>query len=297
MPSVPPCEYLTLAVPNFNGARFLARTLESLNANGRAVRWWLQDNYSTDDSISIAKALERPGDVICQEKDLGQPDAINRAFSRMGGEIIGFMNSDDCLCKGAADAVLGFFNTNPQIDIIYGEIEWIDAEDRVFGTHSGKIDSLEELLDVFHVWWAKRQWVQPEVFFRRSLWEKAGPISCQYNLAFDYDFWVRCFRAGARSTHLPEKLAKFRIHENQKSRRAEEAAAEIRAILQDHLKERLPIPKKLQWQLRKHLEYEDYRLANHDHKSFTGMLLRHPDWLLVPEVRDRIRINLGDKLK
>jgi len=289
-------DYLTLAIPNFNGGKFLARTLESLNANGPALRWWLQDACSTDDSLAIANSFARPGDVVCQEKDGGQADAINRAFSKMSGELIGFINSDDCLCLGAAERVVEFFNAHPEIDLVYGEVEWIDENNQVFGTHSGRIDSLEEILDVFHVWWQKRQWVQPEVFFRRSLWEKAGLFDCRYDLAFDYDFWVRCFRAGARTAHIPAKLAQFRRHANQKSTHSEEAAAEIRTILQRNLESPLPISKYSQLVLRKHLEYEDYRLGDYK-ESFFSMLLRHPDWFLVSDVRDRIRFNLGAKLK
>ena len=291
-----PTDHLILAIPNFNGAKYLARTLESLAANGSAVRWWLQDNCSTDDSLRIAKSYARPCDTICQANDSGQADALNRVFEKMGGAVIGFINSDDCLCPNAADQVLGFFNEHPEIDLVYGEVEWIDENDQVIGTHAGRIDSLAEMLDVFHVWWRKRQWVQPEVFFRRSLWEKAGPFDCRYDLAFDYDFWVRCFRAGARVARLPVKLAQFRHHSGQKSMRSEEAAAEIRMILKRTLEEPLPISKYRQWALWKHLEYDLYRIGK-ENDSFPAKLLSHPEWLMVSDVRDRILFNLRERLR
>jgi hypothetical protein len=70
--------------------------------------------------------------------------------------------------------------------------------------------------------------VQPEVFFRRSLWAKVGGFQNRWRLAFDYDFWVRCFLAGARVAHDPDIVAQFRIHAAQKSAAAEQAADDIR---------------------------------------------------------------------
>jgi len=291
-----PADCLTLAIPNFNGGKFLARTLESLNANGPAVRWWLQDSCSSDDSIAIANSFARPCDVIHQEKDSGQADGINRALSSMGGELIGFINSDDCLCPGAAERVVDFFKNHPEIDLVYGQVKWIDENDRGQGIHAGRIGSLDEILDIFHVWWGNRQWVQPEVFFRRSLWERVGNFDTRYDLAFDYDFWVRCFRNGMKVAHLPVPLAQFRRHGGQKSTRSEEAAMEIRTILRRNLESPLPISPYDQWVLRKHLDYEDYRLGKPS-GSFLGMLLRHPDWLLVSDVRARIGFNLGAKFE
>jgi len=192
---------LVLAIPTYNCARFLPATLSSLNAEGDRVRWYLQDGASDDGSVEVAESFRRPGDVIVSEPDGGQTDALNRAFKRMGGDIVGFINGDDCLLPGAAESVLKIFAENPEVDLVCGEIEWIDVDGDVQGSHTGRINSLREMLDIYNVWWNRRQWVQPEVFYRRSLWERVGGFDTQYHLAFDYDFWVRCFLAGARVRH------------------------------------------------------------------------------------------------
>ena len=75
---------------------------------------------------------------------------------------------------GAAEAVLETFDKHPDVDLVYGEVEWIDSNGNVTGHHAGNICSLAEIIDIYNVWWAERQWVQPEVFWRRSLWERVG---------------------------------------------------------------------------------------------------------------------------
>ncbi len=50
---------------------------------------------------------------------------------------------------------------------------------------------------------------------KKSLWRKIGgwadvPL-------FDWDFWWRCFHAGAKTAHVPEKLTCYRVHAGQET--------------------------------------------------------------------------------
>ena len=279
---------LVLAVPVFNGERYLAATLASLNANGANVRWWLQDGASKDRTIEIALKFARPGDTIVSEPDRGQADALNTAMKKMGGEIIGFLNGDDLLAENAAGRVLDFFAEHPDIDLVYGSVDWIDEHGALTGTHTGRIESLADALDIYGVWWSRRQWVQPEVFFRRALFEKVGGFDPGYHLAFDYDFWVRCFRAGARVAHLPATLTRFRIHAAQKSAAAGQAADEIRAIVQKTLAARPPLSPVRRWKIEAQLGYDLFQSGKSGARGgLFANLLRHPLWLLSPQAWQR----------
>jgi glycosyltransferase involved in cell wall biosynthesis len=292
---------LVLAVPVFNAERFLAATLDSLNAEGDAVRWWLQDGASTDRTLEIARAAARPGDTVRSRKDNGQADAINHALQEMGGEIIGFINGDDLLAHGTAARVLDYFAAHPEVDLVYGSVEWIDEAGTITGHHAGRIDSVSDVLDIYRVWWANRQWVQPEVFFRRSLFEKVGGFNTDYHLAFDYDFWVRCFLSGARVAHIPQVFAKFRLHAAQKSSAAAKAANEIRSIVRKHLNADAPVGAWARWSLTAQLDYDRYQLGETvdqkgNRQSFTRALFTHPQWLLSPAVRERTQSSLAKAL-
>ena len=233
------------------------------------------------------------------EPDGGQADALNCAFRKMGGEIVGFLNADDLLLPGAARTVLDYFAAHPEIDLVCGEVEWIDEQSKVTGRHAGRITSLAEVLDIYGVWWADRQWVQPEVFFRRTLWEKAGTFDTRWHLAFDYDFWVRCFRAGARVAHLSVPLTRFRRHAAQKSSAARQAADEIRAIVRENLDRGAGLPALRRWTLEAELSYDLYQDGKKGpaRRSFPGEVLRHPHWLLAPPARARLRAACARLLK
>ncbi len=279
-----------LGVPNLDGARFLGQTLESLERNRPYVRWMLQDAGSNDTSLAIAQKFAGSSDNIAVENDCGQADGLNRAFSRMGGDVIGFLNSDDCLVDGAAEAVLSEFDKDADLDLVYGEVDWIDEDGAITGHHEGRISTLTEVLDIYSVWWNRRQWVQPEVFWRRRLWERVGAFDTRYDLAFDYDYWVRCFLAGAKIKKVTRTLARFRLHSSQKSRSGLQAANEIRNIAGDALKlcEAIPGRRKLERMIRfdRYQSGQDYS-DRCSRPGLASMVVRQPDWLLLPSVRKR----------
>lgn len=283
---------LTLVIPNLNGSRYLAQTLESICAQGGDARWWLQDGGSDDSSVEIAKAFKREDDTIVVQCDDGQADAINRGVQKMGGQIIGYLNSDDCLTPGAAGKVLQAFAQNLDADIVYGGIEFIGPDSVPRSRHRGAIFDFHQVMDIYHYWWKGKQLVQPEVFFRRRLFERLGGFDNRYRLAFDFDFWVRAFASGAKAVRLPDIVAKFRIHPEQKSTDRQGAADEIRDSVERHL-HLLPLYRKTFLGAR--LSFDRYqRMAE---SPLPHALLSHPEWLLTPEAWRRIGLSIAERWK
>jgi glycosyltransferase involved in cell wall biosynthesis len=286
---------ITLAIPNRNGSRYLRETLSSLcsPSNRVAVRWWLQDCCSQDDSISIAEQFRSSDDAIRIAPDSGQANGLNRAFGEMGGEIVGYLNSDDCLVDGAASAVCDAFSRNSEADIVFGGVDFIDQDNQVIGHHRGEISSLENVLDIYAFWWTKKQWVQPEVFFRRHLYEAVGGFDESFSLAFDFDFWVRTLRLRPKVVSIPQTLVRFRRHGQQRSNDSDRANDEIRrAVLRQLNDATCPLVSRFRAQLKRKLQYDLYhcgsRLSPFCDLSLGRALSKSPSWLLLPEVRERL---------
>lgn len=287
---------ISLVTPCYNAAPFIAETIESVLAQDiPGLEYFVLDGGSKDGTPEIIRRYEAQLAGWVSEPDSGQTNAINRGLARTTGSVLGFLNADDVLQPGALRAVLDAFDRNPDTELAVGEVEWIDAASRPVGTkHAGSIADLGEALDIYRVWWGQRQFVQPEVFFRRSLWERVGSFDESYHLAFDYDYWVRCFRAGARVAKVPKTLVHFRLHDGQKSSAAEEAANEIRAIVRKTLDTDPPIPRGLRRRIEAQLSYDFYQLgrdswAGRPRPSFGMALLQHPGWIFSPEVRARLQ--------
>jgi glycosyltransferase involved in cell wall biosynthesis len=286
---------ITLAIPNRNGGLYLRETLSSLCSlsNRVAVRWWLQDCCSQDDSVRIAEQFRSNDDAIRVAPDIGQANGLNRAFAAMGGEIVGYLNSDDCLADGAASAVCDAFSRHPEADVVFGSVDWIDEHNQVIGHHRGQISSLENLLDIYAFWWNDKQWAQPEVFFRRRLYDAVGGFDESFSLAFDFDFWVRILRLRPKVVSIPQTLVRFRRHSQQRSNDFNCANDEIRRIVLRELNDPVcPLDSRFRTQLNRKLQYDMYhcrsRLSPLCDLSLSKALLKSPGWLLLPEVRDRL---------
>lgn len=274
----------------FNAAATIEETIRSvLSQEGADFDYIVVDGGSNDGTAAIVERYAPMLSWWTSEPDRSQAEALNKGFARATGDVLGFLNADDVLLPGALRAVADAFVREPRADIVYGEVEWIDAAGRSTGFHAGNIATLDEVLDIYRVWWAQRQWVQPEVFFRRTLKERAGAFDERYHLAFDFDFWVRCFRAGARVSRLPQRLVKFRLHPGQKSSAAGEAADEIRGIVRRHLDDGTPITAAVRRRLEAQLSYDDYQAGRTAGGGFFGAFLRHPGWFFAPEARSRAR--------
>lgn len=284
---------ISLVTPCYNAARFIRDTIESVLAQeGVEVEYGIVDGASTDGTAEIVRGCESRLAWLISERDGGQADALNKGFARMSGEVLGFLNADDVLEPGALRVVAAAFEEDPALDLVYGRVTWMDVDGRSEGTHHGDISSLGEVLDLQRVWWAQRQWVQPEVFFRRRLWERVGGFDTRYHLAFDYDYWVRCFLAGMRVKRLPQTLVRFRLHAEQKSSASRQAADEIREIVGRALAQNPPIAPSLRRRIAAELSYDLYQLSDERTRpAFLHALVQHPEWLWrCRAVRERLKI-------
>lgn len=282
---------VSLVTVSFNSAATIEETLQSvLGQRGVDLEYIVVDGGSTDGTADIVRRHASQLAWWVSEPDRGQVDALNKGFARATGDVLSFLNADDVLMPDALQTVCERFAAEPQTDIVHGGIEWIDFHGQPLGSHLGEIFTLDDILDIFRVWWGERQWVQPEVFFRRSLKDRVGKWDERYHLAFDYDFWVRCFLAGAKVTRIPAPLVRFRRHAGQKSTATERAVDEIRAILGEHLAAHPPIGAWRRRSLTAQLAYDRYQSSPPATRpAFVGALLQNPAWLLAPPVRRRLR--------
>lgn len=280
---------ISLVTPCFNCAAYIEETIESVLSQGIVdLEYFVIDGGSTDGTVDIIRRYESKLTGWLSEKDSGQVEALNKGFARVTGEILGFINADDFFLPGALKTVLDTFTAHPEADLVAGTLEWIDSTGNVTGTHRGHITNLDEALDIYRIWWGQRQWVQPEVFYRRTLKERVGEFDSRHQMAFDYDFWVRCFRAGAQVVHIPQPLVRFRQHENQKSRMIEASNDDIRSIVRQHLDDGAALSPSLRRLLESRLSYDLYQQKRGERPGFLRALAANPGWLRTPEVRERL---------
>jgi glycosyltransferase involved in cell wall biosynthesis len=219
---------VTVVTPSFQHGRFIERTLESVARQSGAIEHIVMDGGSTDATLAI---LERWRDRVSFSSgpDEGQTAAINAGMAVARGEIVAYLNSDDVLYDGAIAAVLAAFERDPDADVVYGDADYIDVDDRVIGTYPTEEWSLERLQLICFP-------CQPAVFMRRHVLERYGPFDASLQYCMDYEYWLRLGARGARFVHIPIRLAAARVHADAKTvRLTGQGHAEINDMLRRRL--------------------------------------------------------------
>lgn len=184
---------ITIVTPSFNQEKYLEQTILSvIEQNYPNLEYIIIDGGSTDNSVEIIRKYESKLAYWVSEKDKGLYDGIQKGFERSTGEIMAWINSDDVYHRKSLFAVAGIFKEYPSVDWIMGKNSWYDEEGC---TLSLKYNPMHESWSKWRLFNDKDNHIQQEsVFWRRSLWQKAGSfISTKYQLAGDFDLWARFY--------------------------------------------------------------------------------------------------------
>jgi glycosyltransferase involved in cell wall biosynthesis len=208
---------ISIVTPSYNQARFIRRTMDSvLGQRGDfELEYRVLDGGSTDGTVDILRSY---GDRVAwtSERDAGQIDAINKGLRAVTGDIVGWVNSDDVLLPGALARVVGAFASRPAVEWVHGRCLIIDEHDReirrwvsLYKRYRCRRHSFANLLTENYV-------SQMTAFWRRSVHDEIGYLDPAFDLAFDYDLFLRLARRGD-PIYVDEPLACFRMYDRSKS--------------------------------------------------------------------------------
>lgn len=166
------------------------------------------DGKSSDLTFKIIISNLKSSDIKISEKDQGIYDAMNKGISLASGDIIGILNSDDVYAnESVLEKVAGIFQSNSDVDIVYGDLVYVDQHD---------------LNKIVRKWNSKAYYDRffenanvpphPSVFLRRAVYDQMGLFDLNFKLAADYEFLLRIFKSNLFKSHyVPEVFVKMRL--------------------------------------------------------------------------------------
>jgi GT2 family glycosyltransferase len=201
---------ISIVTPSYNQAEFLRWTMRSvLLQRYDNLEYIVMDGGSSDGSADdIASVADRLAHWQSAPDD-GQAHAVAEGFKHATGDICAWLNSDDLLAPGALHAVAEFFESHPDVDMVYSNRVFVDDSNEVTAywvlpPHSSRFMRRWDLIP------------QETAFWRRSAMERAGGVDPTFRFALDYDFFVRMMRC-SRLVRLPRFLGAFRVHDLSKT--------------------------------------------------------------------------------
>ncbi len=203
---------ISIVIPSYNQGHFISETLESIvSQNYPNLELIVVDGGSSDETVSV---IRRYADHIkwwVSEADEGQANAINKGMSHATGEILAWLNSDDCLMPGALFRVAVQFMASDNTEVVYGHRVLINEAGKDVGRwvmpgHRKFILTYADFIP------------QETMFWRAALWLKVGSgVDESFRFAMDWELIRRFIEANAKFKLIPAFLGQFRMHDMQKT--------------------------------------------------------------------------------
>jgi len=190
-----------------NAAATIRDTLLSVQSQSHAdVEHLIVDGCSTDATLAIVEQHGARVATVVSERDSGIYEAFNRGLAMASGELIAFLNADDCYETHDVLARVAERFERGDIDMLFGDVLLVRADDlsavvRYYSSGSFKPARLARGFMPAH----------PATFVRRSVYQNCGGFNASYRIAGDFEWVARVFRSTqARYAHLPEVLVRMR---------------------------------------------------------------------------------------
>lgn len=176
---------VSIVLPVYNGARFLAESIQSCQAQ-TYPHWELivVDDCSTDATPQIAAGFAA-GDarirLIRHEQNRKLPGALNTGFDVARGEYLTWTSDDNLYRPEALAEMVRFLEDHPDVGLVYADYSLIDDQGIIAGTVRVRERSALMFKSV----------VGPCFLYRRAVAEAVGRYAEDLVLAEDYDYWLR----------------------------------------------------------------------------------------------------------
>lgn len=203
---------VSVVMPSLNQARFIDTAIDSvLGQDYPNIELIVADGGSDDGTVDLLRK-RKAADVRLRwfsGRDSGPAQAINAALVHVRGTFVGWLNSDDVYAPGAVLRAVGALQANPAWLMVYGHGQHVDGAGKPLNNYpslppSTPITQFSEGCFI----------CQPTVFFRRSIWVLLGKLDESLKTAFDFDFWLRAFKACPQRIGFVDAVQAYsRLHE------------------------------------------------------------------------------------
>lgn len=199
---------LSIATITLNSEKTLRDTIDSVcRQTYENLEYLIVDGGSTDGTLAIIEGQQEYVSRWVSEKDEGIYDAMNKAVKLAKGDVVGLLNSDDVYASDEVlTRVMKVFETEPQVDMVYGDLVYVDPDDvhkevRLWTTKDVDSNFFPDGFVPPH----------PTLFVRRKIYENHQFIKT-FQYAADYEFMLRTLhKEKIKARYLPMVMVRMRL--------------------------------------------------------------------------------------
>lgn len=196
---------VSIITVTYNSEKYLPETIDSVrNQTYNNIEYIIIDGASTDSTVEIIKNHEEDINYWISEEDDGIYHAMNKGIKIASGEIIGILNSDDCLVPDAIEKVIDISQSITKDKyVIHGNIARYNSNGIFVDKRGPKKIPFYYLLatPIKH----------PAMFVSKNVYDQLGEYDENCGLAADYDFILRVLMNDVDVRYIDEVLTKMKL--------------------------------------------------------------------------------------
>jgi glycosyltransferase involved in cell wall biosynthesis len=198
---------ISLITVTYNSAATLDETIRSvISQDYPALEYIIKDGVSSDATLHIAGSHGEKVTKVVSEPDKGLYDALNCGLKLAGGDIVGFLHSDDMFVHNQVLSRVAAVFEKENCEAVYADLYYVDRENAEKVTRKWKSGKYREGL--FLEGWMPPH---PTFFVRRDVYERYGNFNTEFRTSADYELMLRFIhKHKIKVAYLEDYIVKMR---------------------------------------------------------------------------------------
>jgi len=210
-PDKPRLPRVSVLIPCYNTARFVAEAMESVFSQTYRDYEVVVVNDGSPDTPELEQALAPWRDKITyvHTENCGLAGARNNGIQASRGALIALLDSDDIWEPNFLQVLVGLLEEDPGIDVVYSDAVLFGLTDCQGQTLMDMFPPQEEI--TFDSILSSRVWVfVVSCIVRREVLVRVGGFDQDLRYAEDLDLWLRIAHAGSKFLPCSQPLVRYR---------------------------------------------------------------------------------------
>lgn len=183
----------------YNGEASIESAINSvLSQDYKDIEYIVVDGASKDNTMKVVNQYKNQISTVISKPDKGIYDAMNRGVLAATGDVIGFLNADDCFADSSCiSSIVKVFKDD--IDAVYGDLVYVNNK----GNITRKWKSRNFKKGLFSKSWTP---AHPTFYCRKATYDKLGLYKIDYKIAADVELMFRFIEINEIKTAYLEKI-------------------------------------------------------------------------------------------
>lgn len=224
---------VSVVIPSYNSAKFIAATLESVfSQTHRNLEILVVDDGSIDNTIDVLQAF-RERILIIQKPNGGPASARNLGIRQAKGEYVAFLDADDLWVNNKIERQLAAISAEPKIGMVYSRRKFLQDEKVI--SEIPKKPCLSGM--IFRELFNGNFITTSTVLARKACFDRLGVFDERKDFIAveDYDMWLRIAKEYALAC-IDEELVYYRVHAGGISKKIDRSYLNEKAVIETALK-------------------------------------------------------------